>query len=205
MEETKQAEAEISLIKKIMDDSRKAAVANGKHYILWGSVVTAALLANYIMVLLGVSVQYQGMMWFVLMISTAIAGGILEKREHKKRRVQTFAGKLLGTLWFASGVSMFMLGFIGTASGAYNPIFICPLISIVLGVSYFTSGAIQQIKWLQYLALGWWAGSVFTFMFPSKHTLLIFAAMILLFQLVPGIILYRKWKKEISLDAVNVV
>jgi len=91
---------------------------------------------------------------------------------------------------------MFMLGFIGTISGAYNPVYICSLISIVLGVAYFTSGSIQQIKWLKMLSFGWWAGSVFTFLFPSVHTLLIFAIMMFCFQIIPGVILYKKWKNS---------
>jgi hypothetical protein len=89
-----------------------------------------------------------------------------------------------------------MFGFVGTMSGAYNSVYICPLIATVLGVSYFTSGAIQQIKWFQMLSLGWWAGAIITFVFPSIHTLLIFAIMMLFFQITPGVVLYRKWKNE---------
>lgn len=192
--DTKQAESELTLIKQMMEDSRRVVADNGRHYIFWGVVVTAALTANYIMALQKVAMNIQGMMWFITMVCASVVDGVVERRQLKRIKVRTFAGKLLGSLWTASGLSMFMLGFVGTITGAYNPIYICSLISVVLGVAYFTSGAIQQIKWLQWLSAGWWAGAVFTFVYPSVHTLLIFAIMMVCFQVVPGIILYKKWK-----------
>ena len=201
MIDSKQAETELAVIKQMMADSRRIVADNGWHYIFWGVVVTAALIANYIMVLQHVPMNYAGLMWFAAMISAWIIGSIVGRRSAKKSRVKTFAGKLLNSLWAASGISMFMLGFVGTISGAYNPIYICSLISIVLGVAYYTSGEIQQIRWLKMLSLGWWAGAVFTFAFPGVHTLLIFAVMMICFQVIPGIILYKKWKNEISSGA----
>jgi hypothetical protein len=198
-----QAELELSVIKKIMEDSRTIAINNGWHYVYWGIIVSCALIANYIMALMKVSLNYQGMMWFVLMTIASIAAAITGRFAEKKRKVQTFAGKLLGSLWFAGGIAMFMVGFLGTVSGAYNPIYICPIISTILGVTYFTSGAIQQIKWLQMLSFGWWAGAVLTFLYPSIHTLLIFALMMIFFQTIPGIILNRKWKQEMKTAGIN--
>jgi len=194
--DTNQAEIEISVIKKIMEDSRRIAVVNGKHYIMWGLLVSIALLANYIMVLKNIHENYQGFMWFILMIGGAIAGAIMEKIENKKREARTFAGKLLSTLWFASGISMFMFGFLGTITKAYDPLFICPIIFTTLGVSYFTSGAIQQTRWFQYISFGWWLGAAFLFIYPGIHTFLVAAIMLLSLQTVPGLILYKRWKNE---------
>ncbi len=98
---------------------------------------------------------------------------------------------------------MFMYGFFGTRAGAYNPVFICPVISTSLGISYFTSGAIQQMKWMQYLAVGWWIGAVVLFIFPSIHTLLIFAGMMIGLQLVPGIILNIKSRNEVNMKPAD--
>ena len=201
--ETKQAELELSVIKKIMEDSRNIALNNGWHYIFWGAVVSAALISNYIMLLLKVYDNYVGWMWFILMIAAAITASLYEKRKDKKRTVKTFAGKLLGSLWFAGGIAMFMFGFMGTISGAYNPIYICPVISTVLGVTFYTSGEIQQLKWQKLLAYGWWLGAILLFLFPGVHTLLIFALMLTFFQTIPGIILNRKYKKETNSIAVS--
>jgi hypothetical protein len=196
--ETNQAELELSVIKKIMEDSRNIVCNNGWHYIFWGIIVSTALTANYIMILTRTADYYVGWMWFVLMIGAAIRGSIYERKADKKRNVKTFAGKLLGSLWFAGGIAMFMFGFIGTLSGAYNPVYICPVISVVLGVTFYVSGEIQQLKWQKLLSIGWWAGGIFLFFLPGVHTLIIFAAMMIFFQVIPGIIMNRTWKKEMS-------
>lgn len=195
--ETKNAELELSLIKKMMEDSRRLNIDNGIHYIFWGILVTVALLINYTMLLLKVSGNYIGLVWFILMLSGALIDGIIGRRQSKSSKVTTFTSRIMGSLWFASGIAMFMYGFLGTISKAYNPIFICPIISTSLGISYFTSGAIQQIKWLQNISFGWWAGAAVMFIFPSVHTLLIFAIMMICLQVIPGLILNKKSKQDL--------
>lgn len=201
--ETTQAVSELSVIRKIMEDSRRVNIDNGIHYIFWGILITAALLINYAMLLTKTADQYTGVMWLVLMALGGITDAVIGKKQQVKRKVETFAGKILASLWFASGIAMFTFGFIGTMTKAYNPIFVCPIISTALGISYFTSGAIQQIKWLQNIALGWWAGGILLFIFPSIHTLLVFALMLILFQLIPGIILNKKSKQELNEPKFN--
>lgn len=189
-------EAELHVIRKIMQDSRRTIIDNGLHYIFWGVLVTVALILNYLMIIYSYSVNEAGLMWFVLMVSGAVADYFIERRREKARKVKTFAGKVLGSLWGASGLCMFLFGFIGVITKAYNPYFICPIIAVVLGMTYFISGVIQQTNWLRYLTVGWWGGAVYMFLLPGRQTMLVFASMMLLFQVLPGIILYKKWKKE---------
>lgn len=198
---SKKAEEEISVIKKIMEDSKKAIVDNGWHYIYWGSIVTAALITNFFMVVYSVSMNAQGMLWFISMTGAAILEGIIERKREKHVKVKTFAGRLLNTLWSGSGICMFILGFAGTLSGAYNAIMIFPLISIILGMAYLISGVIQQVKWLSALCIFWWAGSIVMLLFPGFHSMLVFAAMIVCFQIVPGLIMFVKSKRELKLLA----
>ena len=195
--ETKNAELELSLIKKMMEDSRRLNIDNGIHYIFWGILVTIALLINYTMLLLKVPGNYIGLAWFILMLSGALIDGIIGRRQSKSSKVTTFTSRIMGSLWFASGIAMFMYGFLGTITKAYNPVFICPIISTSLGISYFTSGSIQQIKWLQNISFGWWAGAAIMFIFPSVHTLLIFAIMMISLQVIPGLILNKKSKQDL--------
>lgn len=195
--ETKNAELELSLIKKMMEDSRRLNIDNGIHYIFWGILVTIALLINYTMLLLKVPGNYIGLAWFILMLSGALIDGIIGRRQSKSSKVTTFTSRIMGSLWFASGITMFMYGFLGTITKAYNPVFICPIISTSLGISYFTSGSIQQIKWLQNISFGWWTGAAIMFIFPSVHTLLIFAVMMICLQVIPGLILNKKSKQDL--------
>ncbi|MEO8663930.1 MAG: hypothetical protein ABI462_00425 [Ignavibacteria bacterium] len=198
---TIEAESELSVIKKIMEDSRRLNIDNGKHYLMWGILVTFALICNYIMLLTKTGGQYIGIMWFVLMISGAIIDSIMKKREVRTLKANTYAGNIVGSLWLASGIAMFIYGFVGLITKSYNPVFICPIISTSLGISYYTSGAIQRLKWLQNVSYGWWAGAIFLFVFPSIHSVLVFALMLVAFQIVPGIILNINSKKFLESEA----
>jgi len=198
---TTKAEEEISVIKHLMEDSRKAVVENGWHYIYWGSIVTAAIIANYLMIVYNISMFAQGMLWFFSMPAAAIVEGIIERKREKNERVKTFAGRLLNTLWSASGICMFILGFAGTLSGAYSAIMIFPLISIILGMAYLISGIIQSVKWLSFISVFWWSGAVLLLLFPGLHSMLIFAGMIICFQVAPGVIMFVQSKRELKLLA----
>jgi hypothetical protein len=193
-----QAELELTLIRKIMEDSRRTAVDNGKQYILWGLLVSMALITNYIMALMKIAMKYSGMMWIVSMALGILIAFIMERMDKRKRSSNTLAGKMLGALWLAAGITMLLYGFLGPISKAYNPIYISPIISFVLAVAYYASSEIQQIKWFKWLALGWWLGGVYMMLLPSVHTLLINAIMLIGLQAVPGYILYKKWKKDIK-------
>lgn len=197
---TQQAEAELQVIRKIMQDSRNAVVDKGWHYIYWGVIVTIILFINYMMILNNVSMHSQGMLWFISMVSASFVEQIITRKIQKNEKMMNFSGRLLGTLWGISGICMFIFAFAGTLSGAYNPLYIFPVISCMLGVAYFISGTIQQVKWLKFITFGWWSGSIFMFIFPGIHSLLIFATMLILFQTIPGFILYKKWK--VSLDEI---
>ena len=199
--DSRQAELELSAIKTIMEDSRKIAIDNGVHYIFWGVLVTIALIGNYFLLVTGQAGYYIGGLWLVLMTGGWVVSSVIARKENKTRRVKTFAGKILSGIWIGSGVAMMMFGFIGIITHAYNPIFICPIIATVLGATYYASGVIQSQNWVKNLSYGWWGGAVLLFVFPGFHSLLIFAFMMIMLQTVPGIILYRQWKKYESAPA----
>ena len=196
------AEDEISVIKQLMDDSRKAVVENGWHYIYWGSIVTAVIIVNYLMVVYNGSKYAQGMLWFFSMPGAAIVEGIIERKKEKHTKVKTFAGRLINSLWTGAGVCMFILGFAGSISGSYSAVTIFPLISIVLGSAYLISGVIQQVKWLSAISVFWWGGAVVLLLIPGMHSMLIFAGMLVCFQIVPGALLYVKSKRELGTQPV---
>ena len=195
---TTKAQEEISVIKHIMEDSRKATVENGWHYIYWGSIVTAAIIVNYLMIVFNVSKYAQGMLWFISMPAAAIVEGIIERKKEKNIKVKTFAGRLINSLWTGAGVCMFVIGFAGSISGAYSAVTIFPLISIVLGSAYLISGVIQQVKWLSLMSVFWWGGAVVMLLFPGMHSMLVFAGMLVCFQIIPGLKLFVQSKKELK-------
>lgn len=195
---TYEAESQLSIIKKMMEDSRQVNVNNGFSYIFWGILVSSALIINYFLIVNNYPGPYIGFMWLGLMSLGAIVGGIIEAKLNKKIKVKTFAGEILGSLWMAIGFVIFTFVFMGLLTKAYNAVYISPLVSGVLAIGYFTSGVIQRIDWLKYLSFAWYAASWGLFMSPSTESMLYFAFMLIFFQTIPGFILYKKYKKDLN-------
>ncbi len=193
--EKQQAELEINMIKKIMEDSRKIVVDDGIGYIVWGVLILIGMISSYFAVL---TKQYNYTIWiWVILICGGWAYSIISHfLRDSKKKASTFTGKILGGLWISTGISMTLIGFAGPLSHSIGGYTVTPLISIMLGIAYFVSGIIYGQGWIRNLALGWWAGAVVMFFWPGIHTFLIFAAMMAFLQVVPGIILYLKFKKE---------
>lgn len=193
--EKQQAELEINMIKKIMEDSRKIVVNDGLGFIIWGVLVLIGLLSTYYIIL---SKQYAYSLWVWVVL---IGGGwaytfIYYWKKERKQKVKTLAGKILGGLWISAGVAMSLIGFAGSLTGFIGGYQISPLLSVILGIAYFVSGIVYGQLWIRNLSIGWWAGAVVMFIWPGLHTLLIFAGMMAFLQIIPGIVLYSKFKKE---------
>jgi hypothetical protein len=188
---------DLAFIKQVISDSKKTVLDSGTGFIIWGIIVVTGLLYTYFDVIFDLSWD-NDIIWFILIgggwfytIWTSIIQG-------KKRKVSTLSGKILGAVWLSSGIAMTILGFVGTFTGAYNGVYISPLISTVLGVAFLISGVLFEQNWISYLSIAWWAGAIYMFSFPTIHVLLIMALMMLFLQVLPGVLMYRHYKNEIS-------
>lgn len=196
---TQNPHEEIAYIKNIINDSKRIIKDDGKGFIIWGILVTIGMLLTYFLTYFNEH-TYDWLIWPVVIGIGWIYTLITEIKRVKRSKVTTFAGKILGALWFSSGIAMTVIGFLGGYTGAYSGVYITPLISNVLGISYLVSGVLYGKKWISLLSVGWWLGASVMFIWPGLYTLLLFSGMMIFFQTIPGIILYRQSKKEISVS-----
>lgn len=186
---------ELAFIKKVMNDSRKILIDDGKGFIFWGILVTIGLLVTY----LSISGKWPvslGWFWPALVGIGWIYTIVAEIRRERKSKTSTFAGKVLGGLWLAVGISATILGFMGSLSGAYHGVFISPLISVVLGIGYLLSGILYGKSWLSLLSIGWWLGAITMFFMQNLEVILVMIGMMIFLQIIPGIILFYEFKSE---------
>lgn len=187
---------DLQYIRKVIEDSKRTLAYNGLDYIVWGILVIIGLLATYVLHASRIYFNYFWI-WFGLVAAGWIFS-ITGNRKSKTSLPFTFSDRIVSSIWLASGIAMSILGFVGPASGAFSPYFISPMLSVVLGTAYFVTGNILESRWFTYLSIGWWAGAIAMFFFPGMHSLVIMAFMMLLFQTVPGIIIYKKYKQEMA-------
>jgi hypothetical protein len=199
-------EQELAYIRKIINDSRTSAAEDGIPYIVWGVIVAIGMLANYF------EVQYQvdlkaGYIWIALILGGWASTFWYVRRNKRDPRPKSFTDKFQGAIWGACGstigmiVLVFAVHITTIGQSGINPLYTCSIASFILGIAYYLSGYTLEIRWLRYIGFAWWAGAIIQYYFVGIHVFLIYAAMLLLFQVIPGIILNRMYRRSIAIVA----
>lgn len=192
----KTALEELQFIRKIVDEGKKSVVYNGKDYIFWGIIVIVGMMSTFIAHMNHIHFNYF-LIWVVL-IPIGWAYSIYNRREHKIKYPSTYAGKLIASVWGSAGIAMTIIGFIGTYLGTIKPMAISPVLSIIMGSAYFMSGKIVGVKWISNLSFGWWLGGILLFYVTNVYSFLIMSLLMLFFQTLPGMLIYKKYKQEMA-------
>ncbi len=182
-----------------MTDSRAAIADDGKPSIVWGVIVSLGMLFNYYEVVTDNS-NISGWVWLSLCILGWAYIIYYVKVNVKRERVQSFAGRISGALWFAVGITIALFvasTIISQSMGSQfelHPVYICAVTAMLLAIGYFLTGILYEISWLRLVGVGWWISSLFFMFFPGRETLLIYALVMIALQVVPGIMLLRIYK-----------
>lgn len=176
--DTKQAELEISVIKKIMEDSRSAFYNRSSQGLFWFTLTAAAVLINYLMAVTGIGAKFSGLLWAGVSIFGALYSIKLAKKETRQLKVKTFAGKILTAIGISTGIANIMFAFASIAAKAFDPFVIVSMNALILGLAFYILSVVQQLKSFKILSDIWWAGSVFFFFMPGIHSLLFMAIML---------------------------
>lgn len=190
----KTALEELQLIRKLIEETKKSVVYNGKDYIFWGILVVVGMMLTYTFHIMEAGIN-SFWIWIVL-IPIGWAFSFYNRSKMKEKYPSTYAGKLIGAVWGAAGISMTIIGFVGPSMGAINGSAISPILCIIMGSAYFVCGIILEVRWIKNLSFGWWLGGILLFYVRSIESLIIMASLMSFFQTIPGIIIYRKYKKD---------
>lgn len=188
--ERREPAEDLAMIRRLMEQNRGVIHGTAAHYLLWGVLVTAGLLATWASVQgrLGIEVAW---IWPVTIGAGWLASMWIGYRQDRAAPVNTPAGRVMSAIWIGAGVAMTLLGFVGLYSGELGPNAMLASLSAVMGAAYFASGALHGSAWPRLVAAGWWAGSVAIFLWPGVHSLLVMAGLMVFFHLVPGLVVYR--------------
>ncbi len=205
---TTTAQEELAFIRKVMADSQTIIVDDGKPGIAWAIIVSIGMSVTY---LVGLGVFEFDVSWLWIGLSVLGWGYIswYKSKKIKQDRMRTLAGKIIGSIWgacgFCIGLTITLVFVAPHVSGEWviHPVAITSIVSIMLGMAYFVTGVVYGKTWVRYISLGWWLGAIGMLLWPTVHVLGIYTVMLILFQLVPGIVLYRQSKQALSNGAIE--
>lgn len=197
---------ELAFIHRIMTESREKISMDGRSAIMWGVIVAIGMIATYLTALAGKDFGI-GWLWMGMSFLGVAYTIFYERKVERFRPVHTLVGRVLGSVWAAVGSSIgifISMVFLTNGMGremALNPYFILPVTAILTSIGYFLSGKLTGLRWLEFVAGAWMLGAIGFMFFPSIHGLLVYAVMMILFHVVPGVILIRDKGRKSSLAA----
>jgi hypothetical protein len=191
------AQEDLVFIKKIIADSRKIVAHDGNEFIVWGIIAATGMIAMYINIAFQYYINF-GIIWGVLIGAGWCYSIFRWATYYKKMPVRTFAGKVLSSVWVSCGIVMSLIGFALAPLGVINGWAIMPLIALVTGIAYFISSIVMTEKWILYSAYGWWIGAMVIAWFPGQFNFLLYAGMLFCFQIIPGILLQKKYRNQLT-------
>ena len=203
MDNVKQAEIELSFIKKVIEDSKKITVDNGMGFILWGILGVAGIILTYAdyYLKIGIGSLY---IWIGIFAIGIVYIILLSFKAGKREKVKTLAGDLLGAVWIGCLLASGFMLIIPLIAKEFPANITLSSILFVIGVGYFVSSTIFNYKWIRYNGYAWWLGGFLNLLFVFPHSQMIFlGSLLIFFQIIPGLVLYKKWKKEINLKQLN--
>ena len=187
MEESKAAE-DLAFIRKIMDESSSFAEVGGDQFVVWGAVTGLGMLGTW-----AIASRYlpgTGTTIWILWVAALAAGFLLSnwrRRRQQRRPVSNSVNRQIGAVWFAVGMPMLLLFFVGQSYELLRPQAIPATAAALLGTGIYLTGTLARISWLRNLAFVWWLASIALMLVHGATVFLVYALLVFALYVLPGI------------------
>jgi hypothetical protein len=192
---TTQLQQEISIIKEMIDKTRKTTAESG-HLLIYMGIFSA--LASIVIGLLG----FYGLNHYVMpvIISMAVVNGfigyLIAAKNSDTEKVKTYPKTIFWQTWMVCGLTAGMIVFLFPFINLYPFQAVPVLVSLVLGIAVFITGTIFELKFVQLSSLAWWLGACIMAIVEEPFKLVTMVAIIVVGWIVPGLILNKQYKKR---------
>lgn len=175
-------------IRNWMHEGRRVMAESWSFQLWWGVLSSVALIATWWAVR---AEAWTALAWvWPLALLVGWLGSVILARIAPPRAWNQ-ATRAVEGVWVGAGATLTLLGLAGLAGGAMPPDALPGTVAAVLGGGYWATARVAGIGWMHGLAAVWWAGATLMLLLPSEHGLLLLAAMALLFEAGPALILGR--------------
>ena len=187
----------LEIIQSMINRAKDKFSENGHLYLLWGWVVFFCSITQFVL-LSFTSFEKHYLVWMVCWLVFIYQIFYIAKR-NKREQVRTYTGDIIGYVWLAFVVAMFLMGFLfGRILGDTYSRMVIPGFLVLYGIPTFLSGAILRFRPLVIGGICCWILSVLSVFVPEKYQLLFLSAAMLVAWIIPGYLLRIKFKKTNS-------
>jgi hypothetical protein len=184
--------AGLELIGEMIQSARQDIQDNGFFYLLWGWLVFAASLIQFVLFDI-VHYPKHYIVWIILTPLGGIVSAVYGYRESRRPRVRTYTDAFIGYLWGGFYAMLLMVLFFMPKIG-YHTSYI--LIMMLYGFGTFVSGGALRFRPLIIGGVASWILAVISFYVSFSTVLLLTALSILISYIIPGHMLRARYGKK---------
>lgn len=198
-------EDDIAYIRALAEEGRNAPPLQGPFLVAAALIFgSASLIQGAIQSgVLNVNPWAQLWVWIAAGVAFGISLAFLIRAERRKPGSSTVRNEAVGVAWSGVGYLIFTVWLsmmaIGFTTGDWTPMRVMPsLVFAAYGVAWLVAASMNQVKWMNAVALFSFAGAVV--LGAVAHTFwvyLVFAVLLMGVALIPGLILMRQEPAEV--------
>ena len=190
MEQEKQLTQEESLriIHEMISAAKNDVKADAFIFLLWGWLVFAASLTQFILVM--AHVQWNSVPWLLMPVGGVITV-VYSVRKGKKDKTKTNVTESLKYTWIAFTAAMLIIMFFNGMPFLQ----VLPCIMVLYGMGLFLSGGALQFKPLLYGGIFCWLCAIAGFEIQNVYQLLVLAVAVMGGYIIPGYLLKMNNKR----------
>jgi uncharacterized membrane protein len=182
----------LSIISGMINHAKNRFSENGHLYLLWGWLVFICSLAHFICIKFQL-LQHPEIVWAATWLAVIYQVIFLSKQK-KKEKVKTYADEIVGYVWLAFAIMMFITIFLMSKNSAFEKMY--PMFLVLYGMPTFLCGIIFRFPALKFGGLCCWALAIVAAFVNWDYQLLLLALAVFTAWIIPGYLLREKFKKE---------
>ena len=194
-EENLSPQQSLAVIQSMIETAKNHFSENGHLYLLWGWVIFVSSIGQFVLLTI-VHYPNHSIVWFLPWLAVIYQVIYLSKKE-KRKRVNTYADRIIGFVWVAFFILLVLFGFIlGYELKTDYYRLVCPISLALYGMPTLLSGIILRFGPLILGAIGCWILSVSSLFAPYEYQILFLSAAMIIAWIIPGYLLRKKYKSQ---------
>jgi len=186
----------LRLINEMISKAKRSYVSKGIASIVWGVLIIICSMLTWVQFYTGKFYDFD--VWLLIFLAL-IPQIFFSIRERKKKNFIGHDEQTMTYVWSAFGICIFILSFyqgkFGDVDHSSTSLFM-----LLYGIPTFITGGVFKFKPMIYGGLVCWILSVVSMFTDIKTDMLFMAACGLFAWLIPGIILWNRYKKQQAAD-----
>lgn len=177
----------LRLITQMINNTKSKFVKDGFYNLMWGYLVLAATVMQYLMLFVFKNYEYNYIGWPILMGIGAIVTVARSIKQGKRAQAKTYIDNFMIYLWSAFTISIMIFLFFTLK---YNKMFTFPSIMVLYGLATFVSGGMLKFRPYIIGAILCWGLAIACFLVDGETQFILLAVSVVVAYIVPGHLMY---------------